>query len=581
VVITNRSSIDGTFLSWSIDLGKHLLSLFPLSDGQAPIPPDVFLPPKHFLELVNEDIISPDQLEPISPSLTPASTSDATTTTAPSSSHTSPDHPQARATSSVPFSAPAQPQTTNGPRPDSGLASKHEGDAAKMDHTSLLQLEPRPCPQIRESIPGVPDPVDRVHPRARLLPWPDAVEATLVSNVRITPANHWQDVRELTFHMSRDTRYLPGDVLTIYPKNFPEDVQALIDLMGWNKIADERVSFQPTSPDYYNAENLTSMVPGLYPSPRTTIRNLLTHNLDITAIPKRSFFDFISHQTSDLIHRARLSEFSNPAYTDEFFDYATRPRRSILEVLQDFPSVRIPWKWATSVFPVIRGRQYSISSGGDLKFSRHNKDVVQVHLLVAIVKYRTVLKKIRQGLCSRYIASLPEGTRMNVGLTANSSFSDHTKYQPNYPVILIGPGTGLAPLRSLIWERAAMKMHDEELRAKTMLFYGGRNRSADFFYNNEWSDGRLGVSVRTAFSRDQKEKIYIQDIIRRDGKTVWELLQKNAVVYVCGSSGNMPKAAREAIIDVMAQHGTFTNRAAAEVAVADMVRRGHYVQETW
>jgi sulfite reductase alpha subunit-like flavoprotein len=566
-------SIDGTFLSWSIDLGKHLLSLHPLSEGESPIPPDVFLPPKHFLELVNIDLEEPDQLEPIFPTLTPILTSDAAT---------SPDHPLATATPSVPFSASAQPQTTNGPRPDSGLASKHEGDPAKMDHTAMLQVEPRPCPQIRESIPGVPDPVDRVPPKARLLPWPNAVEAKLVSNVRITPADHWQDVRELTFHMDKETQYLPGDALTIYPKNFPEDVETLIDLMGWSKIADSRVSFQPTSPEFYHAKNLTSMVPGLYPAPRTTIRQLLTDHLDITAIPKRSFFEFISHQTSDPIHEERLSEFSNPAYTDEFFDYATRPRRSILEVLQDFPSVKIPWKWATSAFPVIRGRQYSISSGGNLKVCKRNKNVVQVQLLVAIVKYRTVLKKIRQGLCSRYIASLPENTIMNVGLTpGGSSFSNVAKYQPNYPVILIGPGTGLAPLRSLIWTRAALKMHDEALRAPTRLFYGGRNRNADFFYRDEWQDAQLGVIVHTAFSRDQKEKIYIQDIIRRDGKIVWGMLQKNAVVYVCGSSGNMPKAVREAIIDVMAEHGAFVDRAEAELAVGDMVKRGHYVQETW
>jgi sulfite reductase alpha subunit-like flavoprotein len=450
-----------------------------------------------------------------------------------------------------------------------------------MDYTSLIQPEPRPCPQIKENIPGEADPVDRTRAKPRLLPWPDAVEARLVSNIRLTPHDHWQDVRELTFHMHKDTRYCPGDVLTLYPQNFPEDVQSLIDLMGWNKIADSRVAFQATCPNLYAAENLIAMAHGLYPSPRTTLRQLLTDNLDITAIPKRSFFEFISHQTDDPIHKERLSEFSNPAYTDEFFDYATRPRRSILEVLQDFPSVKIPWKWATCAFPVIRGRQYSISSGGELKRSNIHPNIIQVQLLVAIVKYRTVLKKIRQGLCSRYIASLPPGTVMNVGLK-NGSFEDFTKYQPNYPVILIGPGTGLAPLRSLIWERAAMRMVDETQRAKTILFYGGRNREADYFYQDEWNAWFRDVTIHTAFSRDQKEKVYVQDIIRRESQTVWEQLQKGAVVYVCGSSGNMPKAVREAIIDVMVKHGAaFPDRASAEVAVTDMTRRGHYVQETW
>ena len=104
--------------------------------------------------------------------------------------------------------------------------------------------------------------------------------------------------------------------------------------------------------------------------PKSTLRDLLTVNLDITAIPQRSVLEILAHYTDDPTHKERLLEFSNPAYTDEFFDYATRPRRGILEVLQDFQSVKLPFNIVTTVFPVIRGRQYSIASGGIQKISQ-------------------------------------------------------------------------------------------------------------------------------------------------------------------------------------------------------------------
>ncbi|KAG9234520.1 hypothetical protein BJ875DRAFT_441185 [Amylocarpus encephaloides] len=546
--------IDGTFLSWSLDFGKRLLCLYPLAEGVTPIPPEVLLPPKHFLALVDDasqNISSPNRARNIS---VPSDSAD-------------PSTPELK----------PQPKPKPTPIP-STLELKPD---ASMDYTSLIQLEPRQCPQLKEAIDGVPDPVDHeiVPSEDRLLPIPDAFEARLVENQRLTPIDHWQDVRQLTFHMNADLAYFPGDTITLYPKNFPEDVDALIGLMGWEEVANKRVKFEASAPKWFAADNIIPMVAGLYTHPRTTLRELLSHNLDITAIPKRYFFELISHYTDDPTHQERLLEFSNPAYTDEFFDYTTRPRRSILEILQDFPTVKIPWKFATSLFPVIRGRQYSISSGGALQRNRRESGVTIVQLLVAIVKYQTVLKKIRQGLCSRYVASLPEGTLLHVGLETGTM--NQEKYLPNYPVILIGPGTGLAPLRSLIHQRAKCPTNENQIRQPAMLFYGGRNKEADFLYADEWKDKTLGVTVHTAFSRDQREKIYVQDIIRKEGRAVWEMLRKNAVIYVCGSSGNMPKAVREAIIDIMEEFGTFGDRKAAEDAFADLQKRGHHVQETW
>ena len=118
---------------------------------------------------------------------------------------------------------------------------------------------------------------------------------------------------------------------------------------------------------------------------------------------------------------------------------------------------------------------------------------------------------------------------------------------------------------------------------KSYLFYGGRNKDADFFYSEEWKYRALQVEVFTAFSRDQPKKIYVQDIIRENGKMVEELIREDeAVIYVCGSSGKMPKAVREALIDVCTEYNPDRRtREDIEKKFERLEKDGMYIQETW
>jgi sulfite reductase alpha subunit-like flavoprotein len=361
-----------------------------------------------------------------------------------------------------------------------------------------------------------------------LLPISGSTIATLVQNMRVTPPTHWQDVRHLVLAARSPVQYLPGDVLTIFPKNFPEEVDQFLTLMNWTSIADTPVQFTPSNISIDRQVYPPPPVSHLLSYPKLTLRSLLTHYLDITSIPRRSFFSVIAHFTNNAVHKERLLEFANPKYIDELYDYTTRPRRSILEVLQEFESVRIPWQWVATVIPTLRGRQFSIASSGALKSPSAKDEVIlgsRIELLVAIVKYRTVIKKIRQGVCTRYIASLPVGTDLAVlvqkgGLGMASS--DLSK-----PAVMVGPGTGVAPMRALIWERLAAR---DEMQAKfqaalnypdvmdgekeitlsntmgqNVLFFGCRNHDADYFFQSEWEElkqkGHLDVFA--AFSRDQ------------------------------------------------------------------------------
>ncbi|KAI1505382.1 riboflavin synthase domain-like protein [Biscogniauxia marginata] len=538
----HEDGIDGAFLPWSVSLRTHLQADFPLPEGLSPIPPDVPLPPMYTIELLPQmdstDVTMPDRDDVLEGGGQHNNQQQPLDDTAALFSHVDTLHPEVlQQTLQVERMSVHSPALSA--RLSERTANEIVGGINILDRPNMLRDHPA-----KYSLQDTDNTGDT--PPDNLLPIPKAWRASVEKNDRVTPPDHWQDVRHLTLRVypkfvppnpkSVVLAYVPGDVVVLYPKNFPSDVQTLIDLMGWGAVADR--PFEHRSKDY---NGIPSRPKNCHPLPRSTLRDLLLHNYDITSIPKRSFFEAIAFYTKDPTHQERLKEFANPGFSDEFYDYTSRPRRSILEVLQDFPSVQIPYEHVPSLFPVMRGREYSIASGGVLEKDPISPNIMRVELLIALVKYKTVLRKTRQGLCSRYLSSLRPGTIIHIGIKEqeNLDFSLHQR-----PLLAIGPGTGIAPIRSLIWDR-----HEIPECGDTVLFFGGRNRDADYYFKEEWEE--MGLQVFTAFSRDQREKIYVQDRIREQAALVCSLLDKGAVVYLCGSSGKMPEAVRQALYDAM------------------------------
>lgn len=462
---------------------------------------------------------------------------------------------------------------------------------------TLYADPPAVCQQIREPHPDLKTPVDKILPPRALLDVFGGRTVGLISNRRVTPPTHWQDVRLLTFIIDDKYRWVPGDVVGIHPKNFPDDVQALIDLQGWQEVADVPLVLQRTGTDDEVISSIPNTLRNMFQGnmaigAHVTLRDLLTNHLDITAIPKRNFLQSMSFFTDDDMHRDRLLEFCNPTFTDEFYDYTTRPRRSILEVLADFPSVQIPWNQAACLLPMIRPRQYSIATGGDQSRYDFMRGCKKFDILVAMVKYKTVLKKIRQGVCSRYLSSLTQGTDIQVSIERPSAnFFNVAAKDLSRHVLMVAAGTGIAPCRALVWERGDFHhYHRDKPMGNHLLIYGGRNKNADYFFEKEWSKRRLMMDVITAFSRDQPEKIYVQDIIRKQAQDVYQMIISGSVIYVCGSAGAMPKAVREAFVDVLAEFmgvgdGRVRDldaiREEAIKTIEEMVKTGRYVEEVW
>ncbi|XP_039417790.1 NADPH-dependent diflavin oxidoreductase 1 isoform X1 [Corvus cornix cornix] len=356
-------------------------------------------------------------------------------------------------------------------------------------------------------------------------------------------------------------RFSAGDVVMIQPQNCPEDVQQFCQLL---RLEPHRhFVLEPTEPG--------TPLPPLLPQP-CTIQYLVTHYLDISCVPRRSFFELLASFSTNELEREKLQEFSSAQGQEELFSYCNRPRRTTLEAMWDFPhtTCAIPADYLLDLIPRIRPRAFSIASS----MLAHPE---RMQILVAVVRYKTRLSKPRRGLCSTWLASLnPEQGDVRVPLWVKKGGMKFPA-DPATPVIMIGPGTGVAPFRAAIQERVAQGQRGN------FLFFGCRYKCKDFYCQMEWEElvTKGFLTLFTAFSRDQEEKVYVQHRIQENGRLVWELLSSgNAHVYLAGNAKEMPAAVAEALRSVLQLEGGLSPSEAQEYLTA-LERSQRFQSETW
>ncbi|KAJ6448883.1 riboflavin synthase domain-like protein [Mycena sanguinolenta] len=429
-------------------------------------------------------------------------------------------------------------------------------------------LRTYPLPDNLEIIPAAAIPAARVSMfKDASLATPSSLpatsgfySATVKCNNRITAEDWYQDVRHFEFDFDQDIQFLPGDVAVIRPLAFSSDVESFLSTMDWLDIADVPFRIKHTMPDQSLPEYLPEVV---------TPRALFTHYLDFNAIPRRSFFGYLRHFTTDDLEREKLDDFLSREGADDLYDYCYRVRRTIHEVLADFRHVKIPMEYIFDVFPPLRPRQFSIASSA-------KRFPSQIHLCVAIVKYRTKLKAPRKGVCTSFLAALKPGDKVEIGLQQGLLKLPADK---NTPVICIGPGTGVAPMRAVIQQRLQTGATDNT------LYFGCRSASKDQHYAAEWSScaSMRELTYRSAFSRDGPEgvkRIYVQDLLQEDAERIWTLMQAGASVFISGSSNKMPAAVKGALRFAAETYGNLDAAEAAEF-VSAMEARGQLIEECW
>ncbi|CAF1662289.1 unnamed protein product, partial [Adineta ricciae] len=335
----------------------------------------------------------------------------------------------------------------------------------------------------------------------------------LISNTRVTSEDHWQDVRLLEFET--DLSYKCGDVAVILPQCPIASVHLLVSIFHLEDKLDHR----------FIASNETSSL-------SMTVLELFRDYLHITRVPSRSFFEKLVWFADDELERERLLEFLQAGNMDDLYTYCHRPRRTSVEVLQDFPQTasRIPFEYVFDLFPHIRPRSFSIASSPKIHPNR-------IQLLVAIVRYKTIIALYREGLCSNYLCRLQSGERIFMRIATSFNLIDDDR-----PAIMIGPGTGVAPFRGWILERS---LNQDKLN---MLFFGCRYRKKDAYVENDLLKDSINLIYIPAYSRDQDEKIYVQHKIIEYGHLVWEWIShKHARVYLAGSAKQVPEQISDAL----------------------------------
>ncbi|KAF1755462.1 hypothetical protein GCK72_022031 [Caenorhabditis remanei] len=357
------------------------------------------------------------------------------------------------------------------------------------------------------------------------------------SNRRVTSENHFQDTRlvnfEIPYELQSQMKYSPGDVLMVRPYNPDETVQVAIEALGYSdEIMNKPVRIVKNDP-------YSKQPPYFLVGVETTLRTCLQRYFDLQQIPKRSFFEMLSYYSNDASEKERLRELASPEGLDDLLDYANRCRRTTAETFRDFPatSKHLEPDYLFEILTVIRPRAFSIASAPSANF---------VELLVAKVEYKSRMADKRRGLCSTFISRLKEGDEVFCKIRAGTF-----KFPlPEAPVICIGPGTGVAPFRSLFGQRSRLSPHSSGL-----LFFGCRGEHDDFYFSDEWNS-MSGVEVIAAFSRDSEKKVYVQHKMGERARDIKKMLESGASVFIAGSSGDMPKAVSSVLSQIQGDEWT-------------------------
>lgn len=350
--------------------------------------------------------------------------------------------------------------------------------------------------------------------------------AEVLENLNLNGRGSDRETRHIELSLEgSNLQYEPGDSLGIYPENHPLLVDDLIAAMGWN--GEETVTVNK------NGE-------------QRALRDALLRYYEITVLTKP-----LLEQAAQLSSSQELKQLLESGHEQELRTYLAE--RDLLDLVTDYSFAGVGASEFISILRKIPARLYSIASS-----SKAYPD--EVHLTVRSVRYEAHGRN-RYGVCSVQLAERVEpGESLPVYIQHNPSFK--LPSNPDTPIIMIGPGTGVAPFRAFLGER-------EETGAlgKNWLFYGDQHFSTDFLYQVEWQrwlkDGVL-TRMDVAFSRDTDKKVYVQHRMLEKSREVYEWLQEGAVVYVCGDEKKMAHDVHAALATILEQEGGLSPEQAAE-----------------
>jgi len=408
-------------------------------------------------------------------------------------------------------------------------------ETARMLKALQAEVGTTPAPATAKSATAAPAPADK--PAATAGTSRDnPVEATFVSRALLNKPGSAKETWHIEFDLTEcGLDYAVGDAFGLYPRNDPSLVDSVIEALN---------------------------APADFPIGGRTLREVLTDGVSLSPAPDM-MFQLFSYITGGA---RRKKAQALAAGEDPDGDAAAL---DVLAAIEKFSGVRPdPEAFIESLDP-LQPRLYSISSSPKVHKGR-------VSLTVDTVRYDVGQRK-RFGVASTFLAGRVEpGDKLRVYVQKAHAFG--LPNDPNVPIIMVGPGTGVAPFRAFLHERMATKAP-----GRNWLFFGHQKRDFDFFYEDELSGMKAaGVLTRLslAWSRDGDEKFYVQDRMLQVGRELWSWIADGAHVYVCGDAQRMAKDVERALIDIVAAHGARSvNEAVA--FVAELKKAGRYQTDVY
>ena len=430
--------------------------------------------------------------------------------------------------------------------------------------------------------------------------------------------------------------YVAGDVAVVMPRNSEQSVNRFLEVLpdSLSGMADEHIHIEPLHPDAT-----------LWPS-RCNLRALLTCCADINGRPEREFLRWLSVFVDVEVHEegqqqaAKLVELSEPNGAALYADYIIREKRNYSDVFFDFDAIRsnpdrtniLTIEHLLALLPPLRPRHFSIASSPSMD-SRILRDEISysgsspsfaLELCVAIVEGTTPLGRSYKGLCSSFLGNLcpfsqedqdPNSSNIQKSIEERSSLrlwirpgtfgklptslidqqekliKDGSISKPSTlkfsrPVMFVGAGTGIAPLRSMIRERRAALEIASAAGAKVgnlfdenILIFGCRKRDEDFHYGSEWEvmEQEGFLSLKTAYSRDQYHKIYVQSLLK--DVVVQHILERQGALYIAGGA-NMAKCVRDEVLELLG-NVLVGGQKAAKLHLKKLQKHGLFSVEAW
>ncbi|MBZ0254751.1 assimilatory sulfite reductase (NADPH) flavoprotein subunit [bacterium] len=390
---------------------------------------------------------------------------------------------------------------------------------------ALPALLPKDSPQVKAPINGSATQPVKEEGYSKKNPFP----ATVQRVVGLNGDGSEKDTRHVEISLAGSgISYKVGDALGVWPQNCANEVDALINVLG----------FDP---------NIEVDVPKFG---RETLRKALIEHFDISKVT-RPFLKWLLEKTG----AEQLEALLQPENKAQLDDYLWG--REILDVLNEIPNLDVtPHEFIESL-KTIQPRLYSISSSP-------NAHPDEVHITVGVVQYDSHGRE-HHGVCSGFLARLvQEGSIVPVFISSSKNFG--LPENANVPIIMVGPGTGIAPFRAFLEERRCQGGD-----GKQWLFFGNPHEATDFLYRDEIlsmkEDGIL-TKFDAAFSRDQQEKIYVQHRMIEQAHDLFRWLEEGAYFYVCGDAQRMAKDVHDALIEIVKIAG-----GASEDEAADYVQR--------